>query len=128
VELKNDGTLVLSATDVSNYLVWRHLTALDLRVANRLLTVPPSNDPSREALAARGLEHETRYLDSLTAQDLRFENLNDLRGPAAVEATLAAMWAGHDVIAQGTRQQGWWAGRPDALRRVDAPSALGALS
>jgi uncharacterized protein len=128
VELKNDGTLVLSATDVSNHLVCRHLTALDLRVAHGLLPKPEVRDPNREALAARGLEHETRYLDTLNAQGLQVENLKDLRGPAAVEGTLQAMRAGLDVIAQGTLQQGHWAGRPDVIRRVAVPSALGAWS
>jgi uncharacterized protein len=125
VELKNDGTLVLSATDLSNHLGCRHLTSLDLRVAHDLLAKPEAHDPNRDALAARGLEHETRYLESLKADGLRVENLRDLRGPAAIEATLAAMRAGLDVIAQGTLEQGRWAGRPDILRRVEGKSLVG---
>ena len=35
------------------------------------------------------------------------------------------MRSGLDVIAQGTLQQGRWAGRPDVLRRVEGKSALG---
>jgi hypothetical protein len=97
-----DGRLVLSATDLSNHLVCRHLTSLDLAVAHGLAKVPPSNDPRREALQARGLEHEIRYLASFEAQGLRVENLAHLRGPPAVEATLEAMRKGLDIIAQGT--------------------------
>jgi predicted RecB family nuclease len=123
-----DGHLILSATDLSNHLVCRHLTSLDLRVAHRLLEVPKFNDPFREALAARGLEHESRYLAALKAEGLHVENLKDFRGPAGVEATLAAMRKGLDVIAQGTLQQGRWGGRPDVLRRVEASSALGPWS
>jgi uncharacterized protein len=128
VQRLDDGTLILSATDLSNHLGCRHLTSLDLRVAHGLLGKPEVHDPNRDALAARGLDHEVRYLDSLEAQGLRVENLKDLRGAAAVEVTLAAMLAGLDVIAQGTLQQGRWTGRPDVLRRVSVPSALGAWS
>jgi uncharacterized protein len=127
VQLLGDQ-LVLSATDLSNHLGCRHLTALDLRLVHGLIPKPEVHDPNREALAARGLEHETRYLDSLTARGYHVENLKDLRGPPAVEATLAAMRAGLDVIAQGTLQQGRWAGRPDVLRRVEGKSVFGPWS
>jgi uncharacterized protein len=123
-----DGQLVLSATDLSNHLGCQHLTSLDLRVAHGLLGKPEVHDPNREALAARGLEHETRYLDSLREQGLRVENLKDLRGASAVESTLAAMRAGLDVIAQGSLRQGRWAGRPDVLRRVAGKSMFGTWS
>jgi uncharacterized protein len=123
-----DGQLVLSATDLSNHLGCRHLTSLDLRVAYGLLGNPAVHDPNRAALAARGLEHEIRYLDSLKAQGLRVENLQDLRSAAAVDATLELIRAGVDVIAQGAFEQGRWVGRPDVLRRVEGKSVFGTWS
>src|SRR5262249_11553435 len=94
----------------------------------RLLAPPEVHDPNRDALKARGDEHEKRYLEFLETQGLQVENLSMLRGPAAVEATLAAMRAGVDVIAQGSLQQGRWAGRPDVLRRADGKSVFGPWS
>ena len=45
-----------------------------------------------------------------------------------LEATLAAMHAGVDVVYQATLADDAWSGRVDFLRKVDTPSGLGAWS
>jgi hypothetical protein len=58
--------IVLSATDLSNFLNCRHRTALELGEARGKRT-RPYFDPVLEALFARGLEHEHQYGETLEA-------------------------------------------------------------
>ena len=59
-------TLILSATDLSNFLSCRHRTALELGVAAGKFLRPEADDPRLEALFRRGLDHEAAYVDALT--------------------------------------------------------------
>ena len=86
-----------------------------------------------EDLRERGLVHERAYLERLRARGLTIVGENDAddgHGPAgpSVEATLAAMRSGADVIYQATLEDDGWSGRVDFLRKVDAPSELGRWS
>ena len=65
VERGGRQDLVLSATDLANFLGCRHRTALDLSVAFQKRRRPYRDDPLLEALWQRGLEHEKRFVDSL---------------------------------------------------------------
>jgi predicted RecB family nuclease len=86
-------------------------------------------DPLLEALFARGLEHERNYLSRLDAAGKRITNLVGIKTREdALAATLDAMRAGVEVLAQGAVADGRWYGRPDILLRVDSPSALGPWS
>ncbi len=60
--------LVLSATDLSNFLSCRHLTALDMAVAFDKRKRPHWDDPLLEILFARGLDHEEAYVANTSSQ------------------------------------------------------------
>lgn len=121
--------LVLSATDLSNFLGCRHRTALDIDVAHGERRRPYHHDPLLELLWARGREHERRYVESLRCD---CESLVDLSGAGDpvehVAATLDAMRAGVEVIVQGALSDGRWFGKPDVMRRVARPARYGAWS
>ena len=100
-----DGRLVLSPTDLTKHQECRHLTRLDLAVADGALAAPVEGaDEQLELIFRLGLEHEARYLASLRAQGLsivEIETRFDDRRRAEAE-TVAAMRAGADVVYQAT--------------------------
>jgi predicted RecB family nuclease len=119
----------LSATDVSSFLGCRHRTGLELAHAAGKLAKPKFDDPLLEALFARGLEHERRYVASLAADGRRIVDLADVKdGEAAAEQTLAAMREGADAIVQAALGDGRWRGRPDVLVKLPGRSRFGAWS
>jgi len=121
--------LVLSATDLSNFLSCPHLTALEMAVALSKRRRPHWDDPLLEILFERGLAHERAYVASLQAEGRRIVTFADVKDrDAAVAQTLDAMRSGVDVIVQGALRDGRWYGRPDVLQRVPKPSGLGAWS
>ena len=118
--------IVLSATDLSNFLNCRHLTALELGEARGKRRRPQFYDPVLEALFARGLEHERQYVEGLESAGRRIVNLAEIKDRTeAVARTVNALRAGADAIVQGALEDGNWYGRPDVLLRTDVPSALG---
>ena len=125
---KRDATLELSATDLSNFLGCRHRTALDMEVAHGKHERPAENtDPLLELLFARGLEHERKYVESLSALGITPLDLTEFDKDRTVHVaeTIKAMRAGERVIVQGALRDGRWFGKPDILRRVERPSDLG---
>ena len=130
---RRNGTLQLSATDLSNFLGCKHRTALDMAVAAGLRGKPATfEDPLLELLFKRGLDHEAAYVEWLKAQGLSVEDLSRFdslsQQDELVAATIEAMKAGVDVIVQGGLLDNNWFGKPDILRRVESPSRLGAWS
>jgi predicted RecB family nuclease len=122
--------LTLSATDLSNFLGCRHRTALDLAAVHghRQRRRRGNMDPLLEVLIARGNAHEQQYVDSFRAQGRTVVDLTEFKNQerdAHVDATIAAMREGPDVIVQGALRDTCWFGYPDVLLRVDRPSALG---
>src|ERR1700730_8449154 len=57
----------LSATDLSNHLACRHLTAIELAVAQGTKKAPLWKNPDAWVLQQRGLEHEQSYVEHLRA-------------------------------------------------------------
>jgi uncharacterized protein len=112
------------ATDLTNFLACRHLTALERLSASGLARRPVIDDPMLEILQARGLEHERAYVQHLAQKGKRVVEI--VRGPRAQDDTLAAMRDGADVIVQARLAQGSWAGWADVLLRVEGRSRLGA--
>jgi uncharacterized protein len=119
----------LSATDLSNHLACRHLTALDLSVAVGERPKPAWNSPDAWVLQQRGIAHENAYIQHLESQGLSVVNLRDVHSDErAVAETNAALRDGPDIILQAALSAGNWFGRADVLRRVAAPSQLGRWS
>ncbi|HVE34103.1 MAG TPA: TM0106 family RecB-like putative nuclease [Gemmatimonadaceae bacterium] len=128
VERGGRQDLVLSATDLANFLGCRHRTALDLSVAFQKRKRPYRDDPLLEALWQRGLEHEKRFVDSLRGAG-SLEDLTAIHDPVElIQQTSEAMFKGVDVIVQGGLSDGPWFGRPDVMRRVSTESVLGKWS
>lgn len=127
--VRSSGTTIeLSASDLSQFLGCRHRTALDLAVAHGQREAPTWVDPAMLVLQQRGLDHERGYVDALRAEGLLAVDLAARFGDEAVAHSLEAMRAGAHVILQAALREGRWFGRPDVLRRVESPSALGAWS
>jgi len=120
------SALVLSATDLSNFLGCRHRTGLDMAVAYGTLQRTYREDPLLELLWKRGLEHEQRFVESLRADGRHVVDLSTLDDPVErVAITLEEMAKGTDVIVQGGLSDNRWFGKPDVMRRVSRPSRLG---
>ncbi len=130
-----DGTLVVSATDLVGFLECDHLVTLELERSRGLREKPIRNDPQLELIQKRGYAHEQAYIARLRAEGREVLEIatGDLKTPAQLRAaeaeTVAAMRAGADVIFQATFFDGHWRGHADFLvRRDDRPSDLGSWS
>ena len=126
--------LVLSASDLTNFLACPHLTALQLAVADGKLEKPHRQDPHVDVLRRRGDAHEAEHLARLKEQglsvaEIAFDHKGGAAALRAAEAdTLAAMSSGADVIFQATFYDGTWRGHADFLMKVERPSDLGPWS
>jgi len=121
--------LILSATDLSNFLACRHRTGLDMAAAHGVKTRPHQDDPLLEILWQRGLDHEKWYVETLRTPETTVVDLGDIGDPVErVEQTRDAMARGVDVIVQAGLSEMGWFGKPDVMRRVNRPSRLGAWS
>jgi len=121
------GRLVLSATDLTNFIECRHLTGLDLDVANGKLGRPDRDDAARDVLFERGLAHERAYLQHLydvghNVVEIEIEVDGDQK--RAERDTVAAMEAGADIIYQGTFFDGAWRGHADFLEKRAGRASL----
>lgn len=126
---KINGLIHYSASDVVNFLECEHLTTLDL--INLETPLPQTGDDEETLLYARkGLDHEAAYVDHFRRHVSSFVNISGSTDDldAAVDATLAAMRAGVDIIYQATLHNGCFIGHADFLRRVPLPSASGNYS
>ena len=131
----DDGTIIVSATDLVGYLACDHLSTLELgRVEGRWEKPPRRADPTVQLMQDRGDAHEASHLAKLRAQGRSVIEIatGDLRTPdqlrAAEAQTLAAMRQGVDVVFQATFFDGRWRGHADFLYRADRPSDLGDYS
>lgn len=128
-----DEQLVLSASDLNNFLACPHLTTLDLAQARGELEDEPERGADAELLARKGDEFEQRYLDSLTTEGRQVAEIPGGDGSEvalldAVARTEKAMRGGSDVIYQATFFKDGLRGHADFLFRVDRPSKLGDFS
>jgi hypothetical protein len=126
---KHGGALRLSASDLVGHLNCRHLTELDLAVANGKLSKPKVWDPLLEILKERGALHEQAFTGHLEASGHSVTVIDGIGIDAvSVSRTSEAMKAGADIIAQGALEADGWTGRADILRRIATPSQLGPWS
>jgi uncharacterized protein len=85
-----------------------------------------NTDPLLALLWQRGADHEKRYVDLLRASGGRVEEIGpDVHNAERIARTVGLMREGADVIVQGALTDGPWFGKPDIMRRVAQPSALG---
>ena len=124
-----DGKVRLSAGDLVNHLACDHLTVLNSEVAEGVRAAPTDWDPTVALMRGRGLAHEKNYLQHLEGIGLRLTQIEGVGvNTTAVSATVEAMRNGADVIVQAALSGDRWAGRIDALLRVQKPSSLGEWS
>ena len=84
--------LILSATDLSNFLSCRHRTALEMGEVQGKQKRPKWDDPLLEILFKRGLEHERKYVQFLESAGRRIVDLGEVKEPTvAIAQTLDAM-------------------------------------
>jgi uncharacterized protein len=124
-------SLILSPSDISNFLSCRHRIGLELASIHKALQKPRFSDPYAAILARHGADHEQRYVASLKAQGLACINAkpkDDTRSDESLRLTLEAMRSGADVIVQARLEAGVIAGYADVLRKVEMSSALGRWS
>ena len=123
------GRLLLSATDLVNFLGCRHATYLDLRD----LTDPqeiPSRDAATVLIFEKGIEHEKRHLASLKARRLSVVEVPADGFDVAERTALTreAMRTGVEVIYQAALVTPPWLGYADFLERVAEASNFGTWS
>jgi len=119
------GQIRLAATDLGNHLACRHLTTLDLELAQGKRREPVWAAPDLAVIRERGERHEREYLAHLSTKGLTVASLGHLpheEEKRLLRETLELMERGAEVIAQGALSDDGWFGRPDVLRRVAAPS------
>jgi predicted RecB family nuclease len=127
-----NGQIVLSASDLNNFLECPHLTQLDFAVVEGRLAASSGRTARAELIARKGDEHEAVYLQSLKdagkdVLEIPPSSENGVR--AVVEATVSGMRDGAEVIYQGAFLHDGWTGYADFLLRVDdRPSDLGSWS
>jgi predicted RecB family nuclease len=121
-----DGRLLLSATDLVNFLGCRHATYLDLRDLTDPVEIP-ARDAATVLIFEKGNEHEKRHLASLKAGGLNVVEVPgegfDLAERTAL--TREVMRAGAEVIYQAALAVPPWLGYADFLKRVEGASNLG---
>src|SRR5881396_977002 len=123
-----NSRLVLSPSDLNDYVECPHLTTLALEVARGVRRRPHVPEDHVDLLRRKGEEHEAAYLKELRTQGRQVDEVVgtdrwDFDGSA--RATEEAMRAGAEIIYQATFVLGDWRGRADFLERVDQPTALG---
>jgi predicted RecB family nuclease len=129
-----DNHLLLSATDLINYLECPHLTFLDREVVLEREVIEKTRTDSADLVARKGDEHESAYVEALRAAGR--EVVEIARGEpglaglrAGAEQTRKAMADGAEIVYQGVLFDGArWRGYSDFLERVEAPSAFGSWS
>jgi predicted RecB family nuclease len=130
---KRSGQLVFSPSDINRFFDSRFGSWMDrFHVERPGAVTRDAPDPQLKLLAAMGIAHEQRYLESLRAsgRDVWEPARSDKKPPfdEQLEATLGAMRAGHDVIYQAALRHGEFEGYADFLLRVPRPSQLGDFS
>ena len=118
---QRDGQLLLSPTDLNDFLACPHLTTLEVAVARDEIARPFRANPHADLIRRKGDEHEARYLAALEASGLVIADLEvDDRGDweNAARATAEAISAAiGEVIYQPCLADDGWRGFADFLER-----------
>lgn len=118
-----NGQLLLSPSDLNDFVECRHLAQLNLRVERGELEIEAAVSVEADLLGRKGEEHERAYLEQLKAEG---GDVYEVPGAdwdsglaEAVAATEQAMREGREVIYQACFVDGDWRGFADFLFRVD---------
>jgi predicted RecB family nuclease len=117
-----DGQILLSPSDLANYLACRHLTALDAAVQRgEMAAPPPYPNAMADIIKRKGDEHEAAFLASLRAEGHEITTIpfEDRDFEAAARATEEAIRGGAEIIYQACLASGGWRGFADFLVRGD---------
>ena len=129
--------IILSASDLNDFLACEHLTDLELRALGGALERPMRKSAQAEILSHLGDVHESRYLQQLRDAGVEVVDIDRAAPPDSdrlahlrtlAQATVDAMRAGVEAIYQATFFDGDWLGHADILKRVEEPSNLGPWS
>src|SRR5260370_19482163 len=123
-----DGRLILSPSDLNDYVECQHLTTLALEVARGERKRPFLADDHAELLRRKGEAHERAYLERLRAEGREIAHIalgEAWDFDAAARQTAEAMRAGAEAISQATVVLGQWRGRADFLLRIERSTRLG---
>src|SRR5438105_3980775 len=123
-----DGVLLLSPSDLNDYVDCPHVTTLTLEVARGRRPAPHVANEEAELLRQKGEMHEREFLERLRAEGRTVIEIGlgerwDFGAAAA--HTADAMRAGADIIYQATFVNGPWRGRADFLLKTAGTTKLG---
>src|SRR5262245_27215825 len=123
-----DGHLVLSPSDLNDYVECSHLTTLELEVARGQRARSFVAEEEAELLRRRGLSMSVRTSSACGGRGARLSrsrsgNPGTSRPP--LDEPGRPCVAGVDVISQATFMDGRWRGRADFLLRVERTTRLG---
>jgi len=126
--LNLNGRILLSPSDLNDFVECGHRTTLARQVALGERAKPHVADEGAKLLADKGMVHELEFLarvrdDGRDVVEIALGDTWDFDTAAA--HTVAAMRAGADVIAQATFVDGRWRGRADFLLKKPGLSNLG---
>ncbi|HKU85164.1 MAG TPA: TM0106 family RecB-like putative nuclease [Casimicrobiaceae bacterium] len=127
--LNRNGRILLSPSDLNDFVECGHRTTLARQVALGERAKPHVADEGAKLLADKGMAHELEFLarmrdDGRDVVEISIGENWDFETAAA--HTVTAMRAGADVIAQATFVDGRWRGRADFLLKKAGSSNLGA--
>lgn len=121
---KLNDQIVLSASDLSNFIACPHATFLDLQVANGVIDKPKNNNAVLQALQQKGEEFEAEFIQRLRSSGKSITEIDKTDRDNALQETLNAIKAGKDIIYQARLEDGIWNGWADFLIKVEKPGEL----
>ena len=124
----SNGRILLSPSDLNDYVNCRHLTTLAREVARGEREAPHVADEGAKLLQEKGELHELNFLEQLRAEGRDVVEIpmgESWDFDIAAARTVEAMRAGADVISQATFVDGEWRGRADFLLKAPGISKLG---
>jgi len=125
---KNQNSIIYSPTDLTTFVIspfanWMNRFALEEK---NTLALKDSPDGMMEKLAERGILHEKKQIEKFRSAGKSIHEVPS-KGPSTerLQATIAAMKSGVDVIYQAYLELIPFAGVADFLVKVPATSSLG---
>ncbi|MFI5305306.1 MAG: TM0106 family RecB-like putative nuclease [Nitrospiria bacterium] len=125
--MQNDqGKLLYSSTDLTNFLQCSHLTSLDL-INMETPLVKAAVDEQARLIGEKGNRHEKAFLQKLKQSGVSIADLSTVKGGRVNKEreTLKAMELGSELIYQGALSSGNLTGQADFLKKVKLHTRFG---